>query len=221
MRSRHADRFNHDEDASGYDRNVQNEADPIRAGYAALLRWVADRLPGIAGPVLELGSGTGNLTQLLPADRAVCCVDISMQMQLIAAQKIGERAAPTDYVLADLLGFFDEHDAGGPYAAVVSTYAIHHLEDDEKEQLFARLRACLLPGGAAVFGDLMFADAGARKDSQERCIAEGKRALAEDIDDEYFWLVDHATAALEGLGFVVESRQFSDLSWGIVARLPA
>jgi hypothetical protein len=41
VRSRNADRFNHDEDAAGYDRDVLNEADPIRAGYDALLDWVA------------------------------------------------------------------------------------------------------------------------------------------------------------------------------------
>ena len=35
MRSLYADKFNHDADAAGYDADVRNESDPIRAGYAA------------------------------------------------------------------------------------------------------------------------------------------------------------------------------------------
>jgi hypothetical protein len=44
MRSKYADYFNHDADAAGYDQDVQNERDPIRAGYRAVLRWVADKV---------------------------------------------------------------------------------------------------------------------------------------------------------------------------------
>ncbi len=72
MRSRFADTFNHDADAPGYDKDVSNEVDPIRAGYTALLDWTA-RSARIdqRHDVLELGAGTGNLTRLmLPAHRA-------------------------------------------------------------------------------------------------------------------------------------------------------
>lgn len=42
MKSRHAEYFNHDGDAPGYDRDVTNEDDPIRTGYNAVLDWVAE-----------------------------------------------------------------------------------------------------------------------------------------------------------------------------------
>lgn len=40
MRSAHADMFNHDPEAAGYDQDVRNEADPIRAAYQDVLNWV-------------------------------------------------------------------------------------------------------------------------------------------------------------------------------------
>ena len=72
MRSRHADRFSHDEEAAGYDRDVLDEADPIRTGYDALLDWVAKSAePAPESRVLELGSGTGNLRTA--AGTGGCC----------------------------------------------------------------------------------------------------------------------------------------------------
>ena len=66
MRSANADIFNHDTEAADYDNDVLNEADPIRAGYRDVLRWVvrqAQITP--SSRVLELGSGTGNLSELI------------------------------------------------------------------------------------------------------------------------------------------------------------
>ena len=38
MRSQFVDKFNHDDEATGYDEDVADEGNPIREGYAALLR---------------------------------------------------------------------------------------------------------------------------------------------------------------------------------------
>ena len=40
--------------------------------------------------------------------------------------------------------------AGRPWDAIVSALAIHHLEDDAKRELFARIHAALAPGGVFV-----------------------------------------------------------------------
>jgi protein-L-isoaspartate O-methyltransferase len=66
MRSANADIFNHDTEAAGYDHEVRNEADPIRAGYQEVLGWVVQQAQIFpTSRVLELGSGTGNLSALL------------------------------------------------------------------------------------------------------------------------------------------------------------
>ena len=43
--------------------------------------------------------------------------------------------------------------------------------------------------------------------------------FADDIEDEFFWDLELARVALDGLGFTTTSERFSTLSWGLVARL--
>lgn len=201
---------NHDRQAAAYDRNVADESHPVRAGYGACLDWVASHVaPGER--VLDLGSGTGNLGLRLPPCR-LTCVDVSAEMTRIARSKLPRHAI---LVEADLLAFLGE--PCGPFDAVVSTYAVHHLADPAKEALFARIRAALAPRGRAVFGDLMLENAAAREGLFAKYAADP--SVADSIREESYWDVASAVPALERLGFSVETRRFSDLSWGVAARL--
>jgi putative AdoMet-dependent methyltransferase len=215
MRSQFADKFNHDEDAAGYDLDVRNEADPIRAGYAELLDWVIQTADTDADSVvLDLGTGTGNLAQRLPAFRQLICVDISKEMLQLAQEKL---AAVTGvrYVEADLLEFFER--TGSHFDAIISTYAIHHLTETEKPLLFEKIAQRLQPGGIAVFGDLMFENAAACERYLEYCRNTARAELADAIEDEFFWNVESACQHLRRLGLDPNTRRFSDLSWGIAA----
>ncbi len=219
MRSRWADKFNHDADAADYDRDVLRADDPIRAGYPELLTWVARQADvGADGLVLELGAGTGNLSlQMLPC-RRLTCVDISREMIQLARAKLGDDPR-VGFVESDLLGFFDQ--PRGPYHAVVSTYTIHHLDDDEKAQLFRRIRGALLPEGRAVFGDLMFENAAMRDRLLDEWRQHGLEELRATAEDEPFWNLESALAELRSLGFSVDCQRFSTLSWGVACRLPS
>lgn len=217
MRSRNAERFNHDEEAPGYDADVRDEADPIRAGYDAVLAWVAERARcDPTSRVLDLGSGTGNLSQRLSAWRELVCVDVSREMTRLAREKLGARPG-VSFVHADLLEFFDT--PGPAFDAVVSTYAVHHLDATEKPVLFERIRERLAPDGRVAFGDLMFEDAAARDALLAGYRACGRGELADDIEDEFFWDLSEAVAHLEALGFEVEKRRFSELGFGIAGAL--
>ena len=218
MRSRHVERFNHDGDAAGYDRDVLDESDPIRAGYGALLDWVAESARAGSGlRVLDLGSGTGNLSLRLLGDVELVCVDVSREMTRIARKKLPGPAARrrVEFAEADLLEYFDR--PGPDFDAVVSSYAVHHLCEDEKALLFKRVAERLLPGGRAVFGDLMFENEAARREILGRYRSSGRGELAGDIEAEFFWDVARAAGALRGLGLHVEAKRFSELSWGIAA----
>lgn len=217
--SRHVGRFNHDEDAADYDEDVQQEADPIRSGYQKLLRWVAAQVRDVSdGPILELGSGTGNLTVRLPTAVDLVCVDISEEMtRRLRAKLTGDRAVRIE--IADVLAFVRRAPARA-FAAVVSTYTLHHLEEDEKADFLVELERILQPGGLFVVGDLMFenADARSRRVSDER--ADGNHELADTIEDEFFWEIDRAVEKLVHVGFeVAPPVAFSNLSWGLAARL--
>jgi putative AdoMet-dependent methyltransferase len=225
VRSRHVDKFNHDLDAAGYDAEVRDESDPIRAGYAATLRWVADAAAVRPDQrVLELGSGTGNLTALLGPANEIVCVDVSREMAAIARAKLDglDRATRTRlrWIEADLLEALDAVE--GDFDVAVSTYAVHHLTEDEKAELFADLRSRLRPGGRAIFGDLMFVSAAARAAAVRRLRTAGDAdslELAATIEDEFFWDLERAAATLGRLGFTVRSHRLSELSWGVAAEL--
>jgi tRNA (cmo5U34)-methyltransferase len=116
---------------------------PRRAeGESVLL----DLVPRDARRVLDLGTGDGRLLALLQQDRPDMRgvgIDVSPLMIEAAAHRFaGNRRI-------ELL----EHDlaaplpALGPFDAVVSSMAIHHLEDGRKRELAREVFAALGPGG--------------------------------------------------------------------------
>lgn len=217
-RSANAEVFNHDDDAAQYDQDVCNEADPIRTGYRGVLRWtIQEARIEPTSRVLELGSGTGNLSQLITSCCELVAVDVSAKMEAIALPKL-RRLTNRRFVKADILEVFEKRL--GLFDAIISTYAIHHLTDGEKQRLFGLVFASLLPGGRAVFGDLMVQNADQKNAKIQYYLLEGDRNTALAITEEYFWLIDLAVSQLETLGFQVETTRFSDLSYGIVAQKP-
>lgn len=107
------------------------------------------------GRVLELGTGTGEtarrLLEGLPGAELVC-VDESAEMLAAAAE-----ALPRDRVQF-VRGRLQDPLPGGKFDLVVSSLAIHHLDDQEKLDLFGRIFAALGPGGRFVLGDVILPD---------------------------------------------------------------
>ncbi|MDZ7749662.1 MAG: class I SAM-dependent methyltransferase [Halofilum sp. (in: g-proteobacteria)] len=216
MRSARGERSNHDDEAAGHDADVADERQAIRAGYAALLAWVT-RTAAIAPGhrVLELGSGRGDLTRRLRRCRELVCVDRSREMEAVASARLGE-CPWRRFVCDDILGVFER--GLGTFDAVVSAYAVHHLRDTEKAELFREIRRVLRPGGRAVFGDLMLAPGTSRAEAVAAFSARGDDATANAIAGEYFWSLDETPRMLEALGFQVSLERFSELSHGVLAR---
>jgi putative AdoMet-dependent methyltransferase len=215
-RSANADIFNHDTEAADYDNDVRNEADPIRTGYRDVLRWVireAQITP--SSRVLELGSGTANLSALIASCGELVSVDVSENMEAIAKRKV-RHLSNRRFIKADILEVFTQEL--GEFDAVISTYTVHHLTDQEKQRLFALVSGHLLPTGSAVFGDLMVQNSSEKEAKIQQYLAEGDQATAQAIIEEFFWSLDTAIGDLERLGFSVRARRFSDLSYGVIAR---
>lgn len=214
-RSANTDIFNHDTEAADYDNDVRNEANPIRTGYRGVLRWVireAQITP--SSRVLELGSGTGNLSELIASCGELVSVDVSENMEAIAKRKV-RHLTNRRFIKADILEVFSQEL--GEFDAVISTYTVHHLTDQEKQRLFALVFGHLLPSGSAVFGDLMVQNSAEKEAKIQRYLAQGDQATAQAISEEFFWLLNSAIDDLERLGFNVRATRFSDLSYGVIA----
>lgn len=114
---------------------------------------VLDELvPRTARRILDLGTGDGRLLAVLRAGRPDAeCVALDVSAPMLAAARTrfaGDRRVQVRrHDLAEPLP-----PGLGPVDAVVSGFAIHHLEDDRKRALYAEVHAILAPGG--VFANL-------------------------------------------------------------------
>jgi len=129
---------------------------------------VLDRILAVAGPqpsdvCVDLGAGTGFVTlALAPVVDSVIAVDISAAMtEALAARAAEDGRANVSVVEADLMAFC--FPPGGA-DLIVTSYALHHLADDDKRVLAARAGQWLRPGGRLVIADMMFGRGGSRRD---------------------------------------------------------
>jgi tRNA (cmo5U34)-methyltransferase len=102
--------------------------------------------------VLDLGAGTGLMGEAVLArypEAHVTMLDGAAEMLAVAEGRLPDGSIST--VVADLRDELPE----GPFDAVVSGLAIHHLEHDEQRDLYARIAARLRAGGVFVNAEHM------------------------------------------------------------------
>lgn len=143
--------------ADGYDKSVQlSEEDneyPF-AGYKDVLNTIYNIVhKKEKAKVLDIGFGTGVLTKKLYDDGyEVYGIDFSKRMLKIAKEKM---------LLAKLFQY--DFSKGLPKALgniqfdyIISTYAMHHLEDKEKINFINKLDKYLSNDGKIIIGDVAF-----------------------------------------------------------------
>lgn len=114
-------------------------------------RALLEQVPGDAERVLDLGTGDGRLLALVLRDRPGTDgigLDFSEPMLRAARGRFADdrRVSLVEHDLAEPL------PALGSFDAVVSAFAIHHLEHGRKRSLYAEVFGLLAPGG--VFANL-------------------------------------------------------------------
>ncbi len=115
-----------------------------------------EALPSRIERFLDLGTGDGRLLALVSrshSEATAVGVDASEPMLARAAERFG--ADPLVELRADDLEL--PLTDSGPFDAVVSGLAIHHLEDERKQTLFGEIHALLVPGGVFANLDLVTA----------------------------------------------------------------
>jgi SAM-dependent methyltransferase len=104
-----------------------------------------EQVPAEARRVLDLGTGDGRLLAMLGADRPRMQgvgLDFSEPMLAAARRRFGE--GTVELVEHDLS---EPLPALGRFDAVVSSFAIHHLEHERKRTLYGEVFELLEPGG--------------------------------------------------------------------------
>ena len=107
--------------------------------------FASDRLLEIA----DLGAGSGLFSRhVLPAypQAAFTLVDASRDMLDLARKRFEQKTASFTFVEQRLEDFAEPER----FDVVISSLAIHHLEDADKRTLFKRIFTALRPGGAFI-----------------------------------------------------------------------
>jgi L-threonylcarbamoyladenylate synthase len=130
-------------------------AEEIRADVPEYDRF-QDELVSASGAgarlILELGTGTGETARrLLARHPGASLVGVDVNPEMLAAA--GE-VLPRERV--DLrIGALQDTLPAGPFDLVASALCIHHLDAEEKRDLFHRVREVLVPGGRFVIADVV------------------------------------------------------------------
>lgn len=128
--------------------------------YDEMLEAIALCVPPESQRILDLGCGTGELSlkllQRCP-DATLVAVDYSARMLEFARAKLekagyGDRITWMEADFGDLAVFPESESPGNAnmeiaFDACVSSLAIHHLDDEMKQKLFAWVYQHLQPGG--------------------------------------------------------------------------
>ncbi len=122
--------------------------------YREMLQTMLDYLPKDCKPnrILELGCGTGNLTEHVLnkfPDSELTLVDISEDMLKECKSKFKNKTSLVYYQV----DFKDLAFEVNSFDLIISSIAIHHLEDMNKQVLFRKLYSYLKPNGIFTYAD--------------------------------------------------------------------
>ncbi len=190
-----------DEDALAAVLDGRFRFDP--SSYAAM---VIDALPGYerlqqelvaasgfdALRILDLGIGTGETSVRLlerHPEATVFGIDESPTMLAAAVERLGTRMG------GSRVGLLQEPLPTGEFDLVVSALAIHHLDGEEKADLFQRLRRAVAPAGRFVLGDLI--------------VPEGPAVALGDLTPGY----DKPSTISEQLGWLRDAGFKASVAW--------
>ena len=195
-----------DQWASTYDEAVLGHDEQYKEvfeHYHHILETVASRS---YGHVLEFGVGTGNLTEeILKNNLNYTGIEPNESMRAIAQERF-----PNETILdGDFLTFDEIKDVD----TIISSYAFHHLTDDEKQVALNRFFDMLPSNGHIIFADTVF-----KSDFDYRSIIAANREkgfndLADDLEREYYTTHPVMKKLFETAGFKVQFEQLNTFVW--------
>jgi len=138
--------------------------------------------------VIDLGCGTGTIAHKVKTtfpNSHISCLDIAENMIKMAKTKIGEN---NEFFINDFYQFiFDKK-----YDVIISSLALHHLENDEDKKMFyVKIYDALTEGGVFYNADVVL---GSNSHLQDLYMEKwkafmGKKVLLDEIENK--WIVNY------------------------------
>ncbi|MBD7962428.1 class I SAM-dependent methyltransferase [Fictibacillus norfolkensis] len=196
-----------DEWSSSYDETVSGndqEYKEVFHKYDEILETVVQRSGSV---VLEFGVGTGNLSEkLLKSGKQVIGIEPSKGMR----EKASDRHPDLTLHDGDFLSFpkLDQE-----IDTIVSTYAFHHLTDEEKDLAIGQYSQLLKKNGKIVFADTAYLHEDDKKERHEKVRSQGFLNLLKDLQTEYYTTLGVLEDLFKKHDFEVSFKKLNEYVW--------
>lgn len=202
------DKWSFDAWAARYDEEIRiaHKGLDFYKNYDSVLLKTAAFVNQHNGLTIDVGIGTGTLAGMLMAGNQVIGVDQSINM----IKECKRKYPKLKVCIGTFLQLPLEH---GIADNIVTTYAFHHCNDDEKILAIKEMDRVLKNNGHIIISDLMFENQEKKDDFLKYCSSEEYS----DVQDEYFALVDQLEKIFNELGYHCEKEQVDNLMWIVCA----
>lgn len=199
------DKWNFDHQAITHDNNVANN-DREYKDYEKALQTTVDWVAPKAGERgLDIGTGTGNLAgKFLNKGIQMAGIDQSKEMLKHCGRKYPQMELKLGNFLA--LPYLD-----GQFDFIVTSFALHHISDEQKVLALSEMRRVLKPHGRICLTDLMFEN----ECHREQYITELEHQdRTEDIQlilNEYYAMSSALLSWFDENGYITKHKQLNEL----------
>ncbi|GCD09301.1 MerR family transcriptional regulator [Clostridium tagluense] len=175
------DKWDFDGWAKNYDKDVKGDSGRLKIykNYEVILDMVFKKATYNIDKeveILEIGVGTGNLAnRFLSIGLHITGLDQSREMLNVAKEKFPKLKLR----LGEFLKLPFENNT---FDIIVSTYAFHHLNEEEKTVAIKEMLRILKNDGKIIIGDLMFEN----EKQKHKIMKNLTRKQIDEIEDEYY-----------------------------------
>jgi putative AdoMet-dependent methyltransferase len=208
LRSNWRDLWNFDRQAFFHDELVLNNKEGFNKhpSYNQALRMIVEWVsPNQRERGLDIGTGTGNLAgQFLVKGIDMAGIDQSKEMLKQCQRKFPDLETKLGNFLA--IPYLDHS-----FDFVVTSYALHHLTDEQKRLALVEMQRVLKPHGRICIADLMFENEEKREAYIKKLDREDKQQIINDIKNEFYADRSKLLDWLDKNGYLTKVQQINEI----------
>lgn len=209
-RRRWIDMWGFDNKAIKFDKMVRDKSNDelgLFEKYDEILSEIRSRIiKHGAKNVIDIGCGTGNLCGDLSEKIDTLGIDQSLEMILQAKKKYNK-------MRFKLGNFLDKPFRKNDVDIVVTTYAFHSLNHNEKKEALNYMLEYLKNDGKIIIADFMFLNDAEREKCKSTLCGKGRQDLWDVINNKYYTNLEELQGYVKSLNCKIHSDHIVNFTW--------